>query len=80
MVLSRSLVLDTDELFLGDKFGPSEKEEPLKVPAKGLRAVEKELILQTLKDAGGNRSQTARLLGISVRTLRNKLKEYGYTS
>jgi two-component system response regulator FlrC len=50
------------------------------VPAKGLRAMEKEAILETLKQTGGNRTQTAKILGISVRTLRNKLKEYDHGS
>jgi len=37
---------------------------------------EKQLILTTLEHCGDNRTQAAKLLGISVRTLRNKLKEY----
>ena len=41
-----------------------------------LREVEKSLILKTLKDNEDNRTKTADLLGISVRTLRNKLNEY----
>lgn len=41
-----------------------------------LREVEKNLILKTLKENGGNRTKTAEILGISVRTLRNKLNEY----
>ncbi len=43
-------------------------------------AMEKELILQTLAQAGQNRTRAAELLAISVRTLRNKLKEYGYSA
>jgi DNA-binding NtrC family response regulator len=38
---------------------------------------EKELILQTLDATGNNKSETARRLGLSVRTIRNKLKTYG---
>lgn len=38
---------------------------------------EKELILQTLDATGNNKSETARRLGVSVRTIRNKLKTYG---
>jgi two-component system response regulator FlrC len=41
-----------------------------------IEAVEKEMILETLRQRLGNRSQTAAVLGISVRTLRNKLHEY----
>src|ERR1700680_3182722 len=38
--------------------------------------VERDLILETLKHCLGNRTQPANTLGISIRTLRNKLNEY----
>ena len=38
--------------------------------------VERDLILQTLKHCLGNRTHAANILGISIRTLRNKLNEY----
>ncbi len=38
--------------------------------------VEKELILSTLGSVNNNRSKAAEILGISIRTLHNKLKEY----
>lgn len=38
--------------------------------------VERELILQTLRHCGGNRTRAADTLGISVRTLRNKIRQY----
>ena len=38
--------------------------------------VERELILDTLSHCLGNRTQAAQVLGISIRTLRNKLKIY----
>lgn len=41
-----------------------------------LAAVEKKLIMQTLNLTAQNKSQAARMLGISIRTLRNKLHEY----
>ncbi|OGP22233.1 MAG: hypothetical protein A2054_02555 [Deltaproteobacteria bacterium GWA2_55_10] len=39
--------------------------------------MEKGLIKKTMGEVEGNRTHAARILGISVRTLRNKLKEYG---
>ena len=39
-------------------------------------AVERDLILQTLLHCGGNRTHAARVLDISLRSLRNKLAEY----
>lgn len=38
--------------------------------------VERELILQTLRHCRGNRSAAAVMLGISVRTMRNKLRSF----
>jgi len=41
-----------------------------------LDVLEREMILKSLDQTAGNRTQAALLLGISVRTLRNKLSEY----
>ncbi len=38
--------------------------------------VERELIIETLSHCLGNRTHAATILGISIRTLRNKLKQY----
>ena len=50
-------------------------------PTKGLvgrtvAEVERDLIIDTLQHCLGNRTHAANILGISIRTLRNKLKQY----
>jgi len=41
-----------------------------------MREAEKRFIFKTLHEAKGNRTHAAKILGISIRTLRNKLNEY----
>jgi two-component system response regulator FlrC len=38
--------------------------------------MEKSLIFETLKEVNGNKTKASKILGISVRTMRNKLHEY----
>ncbi len=45
-----------------------------------LREMEQRLIYSALDETSGNRTHAAKLLGISVRTLRNKLHEYRLTA
>jgi DNA-binding NtrC family response regulator len=42
-----------------------------------LREMERQLLEQTLAATSGNRTRAAEMLGISIRTMRNKIKEYG---
>ncbi len=62
-----------------EKPAPPEATVGVPVAASGLRPlseIEKKAILETLIAAKGNRTKAAELLGISIRTLRNKLNEY----
>ena len=45
-------------------------------PGTNIKEAEKTLILKTLEETGGNKTQAAKLLGISLRNLQYKLKEY----
>ncbi len=45
-------------------------------PGMSVKEMEQELIARTLRKVNDNRTQAAEMLGISIRTLRNKLKEY----
>jgi len=54
--------------------GPSGKNE---LVGRTVESVERDLILDTLNYCLGNRTHAANILGISIRTLRNKLKQYG---
>lgn len=49
---------------------------PLAAVNRPLEEIEKEAILATLEDSGGNKSETARRLGINRKTLHKKLKDY----
>jgi len=56
-----------------------EGESPCSTPAFttiSLKEIEKKTILHALDRTNGNRTHAAEILGISVRTLRNKLNEY----
>ncbi|KAA0259504.1 sigma-54-dependent Fis family transcriptional regulator [Deferribacter autotrophicus] len=53
-----------------------DKKISFELKGRSIADVERELILNTLKDVGGNRTKAAEILGITVRTLRNKLNEY----
>ena len=51
--------------------------EPM-APAEGLlRETERETISKVLADVGGNRKKAAKALGISIRTLQYRIREYG---
>ncbi|MCF8143261.1 MAG: sigma-54 dependent transcriptional regulator [Deltaproteobacteria bacterium] len=45
-------------------------------PGQTVREMERELIFRTLREVDDNRTHAAEMLGISIRTLRNKLREY----
>jgi DNA-binding NtrC family response regulator len=46
-------------------------------PGVTLQDMERRLLETTLDATGGNRTRTAKLMGVSLRTVRNKIREYG---
>ena len=56
--------------------GGDEGEARTNLVGRTVAAVERDLILETLGHCLGNRTHAAHILGISIRTLRNKLKQY----
>ena len=46
-------------------------------PARTMEEIEREAIERTLEKTGGNRTRAAEILGIGLRTLQRKLREYG---
>jgi two-component system, response regulator FlrC len=55
---------------------PSAEQVSRALVGRTVAEVERDLILETLKHCLGNRTHAANVLGISIRTLRNKLNEY----
>ena len=86
-VLERSAIMCERDLItracLPGEFGKTQAKSPsdlgaIKFPiGTTVDAMERELILQTLAATGNNKTRAAELLGISLKTLHNKLKEYG---
>ena len=84
VVLSRGQIITSRELPFGDHEGEHDGEhegEDLSTEKsffkKSVAQFEKDLIMKALRDAGGNRSKAAEMLGIYRRLLYAKIKEYG---
>ena len=78
VVLGRGPALTTNDLPAALR-GPHAVAQGLSslVPGATLRDIEREAILQTLEMVGGSTLRAAKILGISVRKLQYRLKEYG---
>ena len=76
VLLSRGERIDKDALLIGNETKARGVPELSCMPAGSLKEMEKKMIMHTLDQTNGNRTHAADILGISVRTLRNKLNEY----
>jgi two-component system response regulator FlrC len=80
VLLARGPTIEAEAIVLTPAAPPATATAP-HVPAGSLvgrtiAEVERDLILETLRYTLGNRTHAAAILGISIRTLRNKLKQF----
>ncbi|CAO5677991.1 MAG: Regulatory protein AtoC [Holosporales bacterium] len=82
-LMHRAILLADDVIYPSDIFGNDYKKNLIApvtsnslIVGRTVESVEQELILNTLTHCLGNKNNAAQILGISIRTLRNKLKEY----
>ncbi len=83
IILSNSIARDGDSATDGAMIGSSEISTASETLAptrplvgRKMSEVERDLIIDTVYHCLGNRTHAANILGISIRTLRNKLKQY----
>jgi len=79
VVLADSSMLTPDDFKLSLMSARKDDDDPsrLSVPVgTTVGDMERQLVLKTLTQCNDNRTRAAEILGVSVRTLRNKLKEY----
>jgi len=76
LLMCKGDLIQKDDLLIHDKPDAAEEVKLPFVPTVSLREMEKKVIFSALDQTDGNRTRAADILGISVRTLRNKLNEY----
>lgn len=76
LALSPGPVLGPDSMD-ESKFRSTDPVPSLSAAGTSIRDMERQLLEKTLESTGGNRTRAAMMLGISLRTIRNKIREYG---
>jgi DNA-binding NtrC family response regulator len=76
LALANGFVLGSELIPYLEKTADSDGSTALKAGAS-LRDVERELLEKTLEATSGNRTRAAALMGLSLRTVRNKIRMYG---
>jgi len=79
--IQRAVLMSSQSILTPQDFGSEEMDAPEEKREEdsstlSLREMEKNLIFHALEKTNGNRTHAAKILGISIRTLRNKLSEY----
>ncbi len=80
--IRRALALSTGHLLGAEllshlESSPEAQRSPTIEAGVSLREAERELLERTLEATGGNRTRAAELMGVSLRTVRNKIRNYG---
>jgi DNA-binding NtrC family response regulator len=76
LALASGVTLGVQALDPGTASASAEKIPALK-SGLTLQEMERQLLEATLQATGGNRTRAAELMGVSLRTVRNKIREYG---
>ena len=76
ILMCKGDLIDREGLFVTEKNRLPEDTRYTFMPTVPLKEMEKKVIFHALEQTKGNRTHAAEILGISVRTLRNKLNEY----
>jgi DNA-binding NtrC family response regulator len=77
VVLCRELEITEDLLAdLPVEDAPASREDGVRA-GLSLRELERQLLVETLAATAGNRSRAAAMLGVSLRTVRNKIRQHG---
>jgi len=76
VTICRTEKLDVDDLPISLR-GHSMQASSIFIPGSSLHEIEHQAIVRTLEMVGGSRTRTAEILGISVRKIQYRLKEYG---
>ncbi len=74
--ITKEAIMLNDEIAQASDPQLDKKDDPINNVGQTVANVERDLIIDTLLHCIGNRTHAATILGISIRTLRNKLKLY----
>lgn len=83
VITTRNLMVNSTDIAIERNQGTQNRQEVLSIrnektwnPGRTLEDIERSVIVEALHHHSGNRTHTARALGISIRTLRNKISDY----
>jgi len=85
-IVERMVIMSRGDRILFEDLPPDFKtlqngeEEGSNLIGSSLKEIEREVILKTLEQTKGNRTRAALVLGVTRKTLQNKIKEYGIPS